>query len=471
MDTEIDNLKKYGTEFQNKCLTSLLTDKLFLERIVDILSPDYFETSAHKWAIKTIVEYFIKYKDIPSSTAMMVKLKEIDDQLKLLKQSAADLLGIAYGHSKDTDLRFIKEQFLEFCKNQSLKTAIIKSVDFLKKGQYESIKNVVDSALRAGMERNLGHNYFEDVDKRMTGVIRDCVKTDWPLIDNLLDGGLGRGELGFIVAPAGSGKSWILTRLGAVAMKQGKNVLHVTLELNEHYVGLRYDAFFTGIPFQNVKNNIHRVKNKIAEVPGKLFIKYFPLKTVSPQSLKLFIERIEMLNQTKIDVLVVDYADILRPFMSERNANSYSDAGSVYEELRGVAGELQIPVWSASQSNRGGHDLDVLQAANVADSYRKIMTGDFIISLSRKMEDKQGNCGRIHVMKNRFGADSMTFPCDFDASNGKVLIFDPNSSEGQRLMQKMKEGEKNLKKHTRDLWEQMMNGDDDSDGDSIIEKI
>jgi len=148
-----------------------------------------------------------------------------------------------------------------------------------------------------------------------------------------------------------SHNSWVLAKLGAEAMKQGKNVLHFTLELNENYVGLRYDSCFTGIDFQNIRNNIDIVKQKISEVPGKLVIKYFPLKTVSAHSLKSHTERLAVLG-TKIDMIVVDYADILRPVHSDRNSNSYSEAGGIYEELRSIAGELQIPIWSASQANR-----------------------------------------------------------------------------------------------------------------------
>lgn len=458
---KMDTLKKYGAEFQNKCLTSLVTDRSFLERIVDILSPDYFETSSHKWIVEKATQYFLQYKDIPTPNVFAVMVTELDDEMRLMKQSIADLLTVVYGYVSDSDLKYVKEQFLEFCRNQTLKNAIMKSVDFLKQGEYESIKNVVDNALRAGMERNLGHDYFGDVDKRMENVARDCIKTHWEIIDQHLDGGLGKGELGFIVAPAGSGKTWLLCRLGAEAMRQGKNVLHVSLELNENYIGLRYDACFTGIPFQDIRSNVDTVKKKIEQISGRLFIKFFPLKSVSPQGIKMFIDRVEMLNQIKIDMLVVDYADILRPFMQDRNANSYSEAGSVYEELRAVAGELQIPVWSASQSNRGGHELDVLQAQNVADSYRKIMTGDFILSLSRKMEDKQESMGRIHVLKNRFGPDGFTYPCTFDAGCGNVQIYDKSSSEGKQLFMKMKEGEKSIKKMTKNLWDDMMNDDDD----------
>ena len=381
----VDNLKKFGSEFQIKCISGLVSDKTFIERI------------------------------------------------------------------SDTDLKYIKEQFLEFCKNQKIKNAIMESVDHLKSGQYDKIKHVVDIAMKAGMERNIGHEYMVDIEQRMSQMARKTVKTNWTEIDTLMDGGLAGGELGIITACAGSGKSWVLAKMGAEAMKQGKNVLHYTLELNENYVGLRYDACFTGIDFQNIRNNIDIVKKKIAEVPGKLIIKYFPIKTVSAHSLKLHAERIQTLG-TKVDMIIVDYADILRPSQSERNSNSYSEAGGIYEELRGVAGELQVPIWSASQSNRAAMDEDIIQANNISDSYRKIMTADFVMSLSRKMSDKQANTARFHVIKNRFGPDGITFPSRMNAGCGDIQIFAENSREGIGIINEMNQEENLVKKMMSNKW-------------------
>lgn len=469
--TELETLKKYGTEFQNKCITCLVTDRLFLERIFDILSPDYFETSAQKWIVEQSREYFLKYRDIPTPMVLSLKLKEIDDQMKLLKQGVGDLLSVVFDHMTDIDLPYIKEQFLEFCKARALAKAILTSVDLLNKGDYDGIKTTVDGALRAGMERDLGHQYNLDVDKRMSVMARDCIKTGWDDIDQLMDGGLGKGELGFIVAPSGAGKTWILSRLGAEGLKQGKNVLHVTLELNENYVGLRYDSYFTGIGFQDIRKNTDRVKSIIDTITGKLFIKYFPLRTVSAISIKLFVERLQMLNQIKVDMLIIDYADILRPVILDKTANKYNEAGSVYEELRAIAGELQIPIWSASQANREGHDADIVTAGNIADSYRKIMTGDFIMSLSRKNEDKEEDTGRLLVVKNRFGPDGITFPCRFSASCGHVHLFDKSSSEGKELLTKMdkakKDTESHKKKMTKGMWDKFMKNLDEDDDSNL----
>ena len=137
-------------------------------------------------------------------------------------------------------------------------------------------------------------------------------------------------------------------------------------------------------------------------------------------------------------MIIVDYADILRPAHSEKNSNSYSEAGGIYEELRGVAGELQVPIWSASQSNRAAMDEDIIQANNIADSYRKIMTADFVMSLSRKVNDKQANTARFHAIKNRFGPDGLTFPSKMNMSTARIDIYAENTvlgKEAKKMMQ------------------------------------
>ena len=120
------------------------------------------------------------------------------------------------------------------------------------KGDFEQIKKLVDDALNAGTERNIGHEYIEHIEDRYSETTRETVETGWEVIDELTQGGLGGGELGVIVAPAGVGKTWVLAAIGANAMKRGKHIVHYSLELNEAYVGLRYDSIFTGIANQNL---------------------------------------------------------------------------------------------------------------------------------------------------------------------------------------------------------------------------
>lgn len=466
MNEEINNLKRFGTAFQAKALAAMLSDRAFLERIIDIVSPDYFETDAHKWIVKFIVTYFPTYRDIPTMAVFACEIQKIPDAV--LNMAVREQVKMAYHEiSTARDLTYVKEEFLGFCRNQKLKNAIFSSQLLLKEGDYEGIWHAINEASKAGMERNLGHEYLAEVDQRMSEMARETIKTNWPIIDIHLDGGLGKGELGFVVAPAGSGKSWCLARLGAEAMLQGKNVMHFTMELNDKYVGLRYDSIFSGVAFQDVRKNQPLVQKKLDEIKakgcGKLFIKYFPTKTASAASLKMHIDRLQLITGVKIDFVVVDYADLLRPFIQDRNSNSYDEAGNVYDELRGMLGELQVPGWSASQSNRGVHESDIIEAGGVADSYRKIMIGDFILSLSRKKEDKMAGTGRFYVMKNRFGPDGVWYPCAFDASCGKIDIYEKNSVEGMEVISKVKSAEEQLKEIFGKRWKET-HGDDNNQG-------
>ena len=534
MENDHDNISKFGKTFQSKCLGILVSDRTFLERILDILSPDYFETNAHHWMVKVIMDYFPKYKNIPTKEVFKIEILKIDDPVT--RAAVLEVVKEAYNHVSAPDSAYVKEQFLEFCKNQKLKSAICDSVDLLKLGDYDGIGKIIRDATQAGIERDLGHDYFNEFDARMSESAREVVKTNWDLIDGHLDGGLGKGELGFIVAPAGSGKcifsttkitiqyeeigipstvkhgkkykvwispfehhdrwqkensrkkaykrtvteeikigdlfnilkiedkentaksldfslrvktpygykpivtafrtekqitvttyftnnmtlitsehhlvrancewkkikdlveddiietekgttafvkqdigeeailydisvedvhcyysngivshnSWFLAHLGAEALRQGKNVMHFTMELGEKYVGRRYDAIFSKISFQDVCKFKDQVKKSLDSLNprGQLFLKYFPMNIPTATTLKSYVERLQLLTGIRIDLMVVDYADLLRPSVTRKNSNSYEDGGAVYGELRSISGELQCSCWSASQGNR-----------------------------------------------------------------------------------------------------------------------
>jgi replicative DNA helicase len=293
-------------------------------------------------------------------------------------------------------------------------------VELLKDGEYDAIKNLIDTAMKAGSERNIGHEYMDNIDERYEESVRNTITTGWEVIDELADGGLGKGELGVMVAPAGIGKSWALVNVAANAVKAGKTVLHYTLELNEAYVGLRYDSVFTGIAAQNLKYNIDDVKEKLKTIKGNLVVKYYPTKGASVNTISSHIEKCKM-QGIKPDLVIVDYADLLRG--TGKTSELRIQLGNIYEDLRGLAGEQELPVWTASQANRSALQEDVIQADKIAESYSKIMTADFVVSLSRKIEDKVDGTGRWHVIKNRFGPDGITLPSKMNASNGHICTI------------------------------------------------
>jgi len=423
---EVDTLVKYGQGYQSKVVAALITDVKFLEQVGEITKPAFFESQANQWIIGEVQHYFDEYRTVPTMEVFKIKVGAIED--KGLKLTVVEQLKNVYLQVGCEDMPYVKKEYLTFCKNQKVKEALFKSVDLLKNGQYEQIIDTMMKASKVGVESDLGLDFIEDFESILENVKRDACSTGWSVIDDLMDGGLGPGELGVVVAPSGVGKTWILTALGASAVKAGLSVVHYTMELSEHYVGARYDTVFTHIPSADLRDRKEDVKAKIKGLKGKLLIKYYPPKGVSVKKLQLHIEKMISLGN-KPDLIIVDYADLLLSH-SNKTDSTYAEQGGVYIDLRGMGGELRIPIWTASQTNRSAIDSDVIEADKIADSYAKVMNADFIMSWSRKSKDKLNNTARAHIMKNRFGPDGITFPCKMDTNTGFIEVYDAASADG-----------------------------------------
>jgi replicative DNA helicase len=434
-----DLLSSYGYTFQVKVITALLCKRTFLQQIYDILDPKYFESEANQWLVEQIIDYGKVYKSSPTLEVLKFKIQDI--QHDVLKQEVVQHLKDAWKYVESEDLTFIEEKVLDFCKNQQIKKAIINSVDLLKQGKYEQIKYLVDTAMKAGADKDIVHDYITNIEDRYTQSVRFVKETPWDIINELTDGGLGKGELGVFVAPAGIGKSWGLINIGAHALKKGMTVLHYSLELNEAYVGLRYDSVVTGIANQNLKHHLEDVKQAVAKLPGNLIIRYYPTKSCSVTGLRGHIEKC-ILQGKKPDLIVVDYADLLKGNGTEKRM----ELETIYEDLRGLAGEYQVPVWTASQANRSALEEDVIGADKIAESYGKVMVADFVISLSRKLEDKLAGTGRWHVIKNRFGPDGITLPSKMNTNNGQINIYADTSLQGKETQKQMDNSDQLTKK-------------------------
>ena len=315
-----ESLIQYGTSFQSKIITSLLLNNKFIKTVYDILEVSYFDSDSNKFLVKEIKKYFDKYKIQPTMEAMKVIIDDLDNDV--LKTSVVDSLRNAWQHRESPDLEFVQEKTLEFCRNQVIKSAIMDSVELLDTQQYDKIKGVIDTAMRAGVERDIGHEYITGFDERITQQSRNCVPTKWDSINEIMDGGLAGGELGVIVAPAGIGKSWTLQAIGADAVKQGKTVIHYTLELNAQYVGLRYDTIVSGQPTANLQYHKEEVMKKINQLKGELVIKYYPTRSASVNTISAHLQQCE-LQGIKPDMVLVDYADIMKStqhFKEKRHA-------------------------------------------------------------------------------------------------------------------------------------------------------
>ena len=411
---------KYGKQFQESLAQMILEDRPFADQIEEVLNTSFFELQYLRIFVAKIYEYRKKYGVHPTdkilATILRTDLEKLNDALK--KQVRDYFARVCIREVQDS--QYIKETSLDFCKKQKLKEAMIKSVDLIQNSSYDEVRKIIDNALNLGTDNNFGHEFIKDFEMRYEIKARDPVSTGWEKIDSLTKKGLGSGELGVVIAPTGAGKSMVLAHLGAQAVKDGKNVVHYTLELSESVTGQRYDSCISEVPLSTLFHRKDEVLEAISDLEGSLIIKEYPTKTASTNTIRSHIEKLKKTNR-KIDMILVDYADLLRSTTNFREKRD--ELGSIYEELRAIAQENKCPLWTASQTNRTGLNAEVVTMESISEAFNKCFVADFICSISRTIKDKNANTGRMFIAKNRNGPDGLVFPIFMDTGNVKIKVL------------------------------------------------
>lgn len=420
----LKQLADYGTPFQRKVIGALMTDQKFVLNVRDVIKLEYFNSQAHKWIVQRILDYFDAFHTVPTLEVLQIEFKKIDNDV--LKVAVREELKYSYEVSTD-DLQFVKEEFLAFCRNQEMKNAILESADKLKQEDYEGIRALIEKALKAGQEKDAGLNYKKDVEARYRDDYRPTIPTPWQTLSDLFSGGFGPGDLFLIFGSPGGGKSWLCIDIAAEAAKLGYNVFYYTLELSEKYVSRRIDAAMTGYCVDDLREHRAEVDKMVEELPGNIIIKEYAPKSATISTIKAHVQQcIE--DGIRPDLIIIDYIDYLKPSSKVRYSERKDEVDDVYIGSKALAKELQVPVLSPSQVNRMGAKDTVVEGDKAAGSYDKMMVADGSFSLSRTKEDKVLGTGRIHIMKNRYGPDGITYGVKLDTANGH-MEFDAAVSE------------------------------------------
>ena len=411
----------YGKNFQEKLVQLMLEDRPFSEQMQEVLDIKFFESKYLQVFSGLIFEYKDKYNVHPSNEILDSILRtEMGGEPDLIKKQVRDFFTRVRTKEIE-DRQYVKDTSLDFCKKQKLKEAMMISVGLLDNSSFEEIKKVIDVAVKLGIDNDHGHDYKKDFELRYLFEARNPVSTGWGRIDKVMKGGLGKGELGVVVAPTGAGKSHALVHLGSSAVMAGKTVAHYTMELSEEVIGQRYDSCITGYPLSGLTAFKDTIKETCLNVKGELFIKEYPTKSASTNTIRASLDKL-LKREKKVDLIIVDYADILKPTTNYKEKRNQLE--SIYEELRGIAKEYECPIWTASQTNRTGLNQAVITMEAISEAFNKCFVSDFICTVSRTKEDKTANTGKMYVAKNRNGPDGMVFPLLFDTSNVKIEVLE-----------------------------------------------
>lgn len=413
--------------FQEKIVQAICVDRQWATQINEVLDIDYFQFAYLKLVSSTYLNYYKQYKEFPSNDLLIGMLKE---QLKaekdtvLLDQVKGFLKRVATNEDLG-DLPHVKEKALDFCKRAKLQKALMQSVDLIDSEKYEKIVDVVKEAIHSGNHHSKGLELSDDVDARYSETFRRTVPTGITELDQrkILNGGLGGGELGVVVAPTGVGKSHMMVHFGAQAILRGKNVLHYTFELNERAVGIRYDSHIIDVPSlecYDCKEDIKKYYVENKDKLGRLIIKYYPTSSATTMTLNGHIEKLAT-QGFKPDLVIVDYAGIMRS--TDHFDLLRLELKKVMEELRALATDLDIPIWTCIQSNKEGAQNEIVDLTNMSEGYGQAHVADVVLGLARKSAQKATGFGNIFIAKNRAGIDGIKYQVHLDTGKSKLKIL------------------------------------------------
>ncbi len=423
-----ENFGYLGHNFQLKILNLIITDKLFAQSIIDSIQSKYFDNQYFKLIMQMMKEYHEKYQSIPSFEGIE-QLTQMEISSEMAKKCVIDMLRDIKEASFEDHL-FIKEKTIKFCKQQELKKAIRKVETILEKGEFESYDRC-EEYIREAISIGEGDEGTVEVFQNLEDVLKDDYRHPIPTgidgIDNLLNGGLAKGELGVILAPTGVGKTTILTRFANTAFNMGYNVLQIFFEDNPKIIQRKHFTCWTGIEPQKLSGSKEKVLSKADEMKkngGKLILKKLASDEFTITQIKNQIRKI-MSEGINLDIVVLDYIDCVIP---DRSFNDeWKGEGSVMRRYEAMCHELNLVGWTAAQGNRSSISSEVVTTDQMGGSIKKAQVGHVIISVAKTLQQKELGLATIAITKSRLGQDGIIFEnCTF---NNATLEIDTQSTQ------------------------------------------
>jgi archaellum biogenesis ATPase FlaH len=411
--------KNYDYEVQKVYLEMMLNDAETFVRCQGIFDHTLFDRKLQD-AAQFINEYTKQYNVMPDYETVNASCRT-----DLTKP-----LDVKEGH-----LNWLMDDFEQFTRHKALERAIINSADLLEKNNYGEVESLIKEAVQIGLARDMGTDYFADPRGRLLG-LKDKngqVSTGWATMDKKLFGGFNRGELNIFAGGSGAGKSLFLANLGVNWALQGLNVVYLTLELSEQLVSMRIDSMTTGISTRDIFKNIDDVEMKVKMIgkkSGQMQIKYMPSgKTAN--DIRAYLKEYEIKTGKRVDVLLVDYLDLLMPIGRKISAeNLFVKDKYVSEELRNLAMELQCVFVTASQLNRGAVEEVEFDHSHISGGLSKIQTADNVFGIFTSRAMRERGRYQLQLMKTRSSSGvGQKVDLDFDLDTLRISDLPEDEQE------------------------------------------
>jgi nucleoside-triphosphatase THEP1 len=407
------------------------------------MDANYFEDEFFRKIAITIKSAYEKHEAVPDISSLEMRLMDgAKDKIQ------RDFILRQLRHVKEADMNdtlWIQERALKFCKQQELKKSVREIQQIIDKGNiddYDKCEEILKKALETGDGKDDGIDIFFDMDGVLSDDFRKPIPTGIKGLDECMDGGLSKGELGVILAPFGVGKTTMITKIANTAKNEGLNVLQIFFEDNPKVIQRKHLSCWTGINLNDLKHNketlIERVKIE-SERKGNLKLKKFPSDGTTIPHIRQYIRK-QIAQGFKPDIVLIDYIDCIVP--TKQFKDSWDGEGNVMRQFETLLSELDIAGWTAVQGNRSSIGAETVDSSMIGGSIKKGQIGHFIVSIAKTLDQKESGHANIAILKSRFGKDGIIFN-EAIFNNGTIQIEIVEDNGGKTFMQAKKDKDTN----------------------------
>ena len=423
-------------KFENTILKNLIYNEEFARKAVPFLKEDFFKDRIETILFNQINTFIVKYNNLPTKEALTIELSNLknitEEEFKQTKQ----LLNSLDQGDETVDQQWLLDTTEKFCKDRAVYNAVLKGIKIIdgkdKKHTPEAIPSILSEALAVSFDQHIGHNYVEQSDERFDYYhrVEERLKFDLQYFNRITKGGLPPKTLNVALAGTGVGKSLFMCHVAASMLTQGKNVLYITLEMAEERIAERIDANLLDVTIDELyempkKYYDDKIKKMQSKVNGQLIIKEYPTASAHTGHFKNLIDELALKKSFKPDIVFIDYLNICASSRFKGgNIGSYFYIKAIAEELRGLAVEFNVPIFSATQTTRTGYTATDIGLEDTSESFGLPATADFMFALMSTEELEALGQMKIKQLKNRYNDPSVNRSFIVGVDRAKMRLYD-----------------------------------------------
>ena len=433
-------MKILNSNIEQTILRNLLNDEKYMRKVLPFIKPDYFQ-GVYRTLFKEAGKYVAKYNKLPTAETLIIELQETnmsDEQF----QMAMDIVPQLYS-GESIDENWLLNATEKWCQDRAIYNAVMESIsiidgkhDTLTKG---ALPDLLSKALGVGFDTAIGHDYIENVEERYEfyHTEEDRIPFDLEYFNKITKGGVPNKTLNIALAGTGVGKALFMCHVAAAALVEGKNVLYITMEMAEERIAERIDANLLNVPIDQLdKLSKDMFTSKVADLArkttGKLIVKEYPTGSAHTGHFRGLLNELKLKKQFEPDIIFIDYLNICASSRMKGMGgaiNSYTYIKAIAEELRGLAVEFEVPIFSATQTTRSGYSNSDVGLEDTSESFGLPATADLMFAIISTEELERDGQFMVKQLKNRYNDPTHHKRFVVGVDRSKMRLYDVEESE------------------------------------------